>query len=288
MRGSTLLLLLLLSVSLAAVPCEQRCISSGNCCTGNTSGCQHPSCQMGCVIGAGSPTVASCNATCLAAKGCSFVFKGTTFQMCGDCSARWVDPTTLQPAILPGGQPFWPPGYGFSSCGSCDETQCQLGCMMAFDPSFAPLPPNPSPPPALPLPPAPWPNAAPGFNFSEAFSDHAVLQRAPALASVFGNTGSADDAGVAVSVTVTPSTGGGTYTVPASVAGGRWRALLKPHADSARAVTFTITATCVGCGASAVVTIADVVFGDVYFCAGQSSACVCVCAVECLSQDPSL
>ena len=134
---ATLLFLCLCSSAMmvvdAAASCEQRCINSGNCCTGNSSGCQHPSCQIGCVIGAGSSSVADCNATCLAAKGCSFTFKGQTFQMCGGCSARWVDPQTLQPAVLPGEVPYWPPGYGYPGCGSCDTTQCQLGCMMAFD-----------------------------------------------------------------------------------------------------------------------------------------------------------
>ena len=249
-----------------AASCEARCVASGNCCTGNSSGCQHPSCQMGCVIGVQSDSVAACNATCLAATGCSFTFKGQVFPMCGDCSNRWVDPATGQVAILPGGEPYWPPGYGVGSCGSCDNTQCQLGCMMAFDPALAPLPPNPPPPPAQPLPPAPWPNAAAGLNFSAAFSDHVVLQRGPGAASVYGNTGALDDA-ASVLVTVTPSTGT-PYSVPASVQGGRWRALLKPTAGfEDTGVTYTITAACAaGCGGGAPVALKDVVFGDVYLC----------------------
>jgi len=228
---------------------------------------------MGCVIGAQSASVAACNATCLAATGCSFTFKGQTFNMCGDCSARWVDPQTLEPAILPGGEPYWPPGYGISGCDSANTWECGLGCRMAFDPSLNPGPPvDPSPPPALPLPPAPWPNAAPGFNFSEAFSDHVVLQRGPGAASVFGNTGALDD-GASVLVTVAPSTGV-PYSVPASVQGGRWRALLKPAAGfEETGLTYTITASCAaGCGGGAPVALSDVVFGDVFFCAGQSNA----------------
>ena len=251
-----------------AASCEARCVASGNCCTGNSSGCQHPSCQRGCVIGVQSASVAGCHATCLAASGCSFTFKGQTFPMCGYCSSRWVDPSTGQIAILPGGEPYWPPGYGIGSCGSCDQTQCQLGCAMAFDPSLAPLPPNPPPPPAAPLPPAPWPNPNPGLNFSEAFSDHVVLQRGPGAASVFGNTGGLDDS-ASVLVTVTPSSGA-PYSVPAAVQGGRWRALLKPTAGfDETGLTYTVTVSCAaGCGGGAPVALSDVVFGDVYFCAG--------------------
>ena len=260
-----------LSSASASADCTTRCINSGACCTGNVSGWQHPSCQMGCVIGAQSASVADCNATCLSASGCSLVFKGTTFQLCSTCANRWVDPSTMLPAILPAGEPYWPPGYATSSCNSADSVQCQLGCMMAFDPSLAPLPPNPPPPPALPLPPAPWPNPAPGFNFSEAFSDHVVLQQGPGAASVFGNTGALDDA-ASVLVTVTPSSGA-PYSVPAAVQGGRWRAILKPAASfDQTGVTYTITAACsAGCGGGAPVSLTDVVYGDVFFCGGQSN-----------------
>ena len=224
---------------------------------------------MGCVIGAQSSSVADCNATCLSASGCSLVYKGTTFQLCGTCSNRWVDPSTMQPAILPGDEPYWPPGYAIGSCNSADTVQCQLGCMMAFDPSLAPLPPNPPPPPALPLPPAPWPNPSAGLNFSEAFSNSVVLQQGPAAASVFGNTGSLDDS-ASVLVTVTPSSGA-PYSVPAAVQGGRWRAILKPAASFDKTgLTYTVTVACAaGCGGGAPVSLTDVVYGDVYFCGGE-------------------
>jgi len=202
--------------------------------------------------------------------------------MCGGCSARWVDPATGQPAILPGGEPFWPPGNGLPSCGSCDDQQCQLGCMMAFDPSLAPLPPNPPPPPALPLPPAPWPNAGSNFNFSGAFGDNVVLQQAPAIASVYGNTGALDD-GAEVLITVAPSAGGGApYSVPAAVQGGRWRALLRPTAPfNASGVTYSITASCAtGCAGGAPVTLNQVVFGQVYFCAGRAWRRCCCAPVK--------
>ena len=263
---------LLLACPVTSGPsCEARCITAGYCCTGNSSGCQHPSCQMGCVFGAGSPTVASCNATCLAAKGCSFTFQGQTFQMCGDCSQRWLDPTTLTPVVLPGAQPFWPPGWDLGSCGSCDTEQCQVGCALAFDPGLNPSPPaSPTPLPPKPYPPPPFPNAGPGFNISAVFGSSMVLQRAPAAAAIFGVTGSSGSSG-AVKVTVTPGAGGGApYTVAATVSSGRWKALLHPAADDG--VDYTIAAACdAGSGCSGSMQLTGVRFGDVYYCAGQSN-----------------
>ena len=219
---------------------------------------------MGCYIGAGSDSVAACNATCLAARGCSFTFRGQTFNMCGDCSQRWLDPATRAVEVLPGAQPFWPPGWDLGACGSCDQEQCQVGCALAFDPSLNPPPPaSPSPPPPLPYPPAPFPNAGGGFNFSAVFSSGVVLQQAPAAAAVYGTTGSADGSG-SVTVTVTPGAGGGApYTVPARVSAGRWKALLRPAADDG--VVYAISAACdAGSGCSGAAALANVVFGEVY------------------------
>lgn len=174
---------------------------------------------------------------------------------------RWLNPDSLQPEVLPGAEPFWPPGFELSPCSSSDAGECALGCALAFNPHLAPVIPSPTPPPARPVPPAPWPNPSPGFNFSVALSSHMVLQQGPGAAAVFGAVGSNDSA-ADISVTVTPSTGGGSpYTVPAAVSGGRWKALLRPTA-AASGVTFTIVATCTaGCGGAAqAVSLEDVVF----------------------------
>ena len=264
------LLLLSLTAAASAAPgdatCINRCIVSGNCCTGNSSGCAHPSCQMGCTVGSMSASLAACKSACNQ-TGCTFKFQGLEWGMCGDCSARWLDPVTKKTEVLPV-QPYWPPGFGLAGCMSCDDTECELGCELAFDPSLNPLPPAPTPPPPAPLPAAPWPNrdAATAFNFSVVFSDSIVLQQAPAAAAVYGNIGSPSGS---IAVTVTPSSGA-PYTVPATAADGRWKALLKPTPATYPATTFTITAACTaGCSGSA--TIRDVVFGDVFFCHGQSN-----------------
>lgn len=258
----------------AAPTCTDRCVTAGHCCTGNGSSCAQPSCQMGCAF-ASAGSLGACNATCYAAKaaGCSFKWQGATFQQCGDCSARWLNPATLTPEILPGAWPFWPPGFQLPQCTSCGDIsqECYLGCQLAFDPGLNPLPPSPTPPPAVPLPPAPWPNAGAGFNFSEVFSDNIVLQRGPGAAAVYGNTGLDGDAG-AVGVAVAGSDGS-HYRVDAVVSGGRWKALLQPTADSQRTITYTITASCTGGGcAGAAVTLINVVFGDVWCVKRASNA----------------
>lgn len=259
----------------AGASCYDRCTNSGRCCTGNGSACAQPSCAMGCSMASLVPDEATCNATCTAASNkCSFNFKGWQFNMCGECPARWLDPQTLTPVILPGAEPFFPPGYQLPMCSSCDavSNECMVGCVMAFNPGFAPGPPvDPPAPPDVPVPPAPWPNAALAFNFSVVFSDHMVLQQAPAMAAVYGPTGT-DGSGAAVSVTVTPSSGS-PYTVAAAVGGGRWKAFLKPTVDTQGATTFIITANCAsGCaGNASSVSLVDVVFGDVWYAAGQSN-----------------
>ena len=230
---------------------------------------------MGCVVGAGSNSESSCAATCRAAKGCSFTFKGQDFEMCGDCAQRWLNPNTLIPEILPGNLPFWPPGFSLPSCTSCGsvEDECVLGCHLFFNPSDNPTPPSPTPNPPAPLPPAPWPNAIDGFNFSAVFSSNAVLQASPSAASVYGNVGSMD-ANALITVTVTPVLPPGTpYTVPATIDGaGRWRALLHPTPATSPAATFTITATCASCAGSPTSTLSNIIFGDVWFLFGQSNA----------------
>jgi hypothetical protein len=275
LRAASLALSLSLAAAVGSADCYDRCFDSGRCCVGNGSACAMPSCVMGCSIGSVAPDEATCNATCSAAYGkCSYSYNGYSFGMCGGCPLRWLDPATLTTEVLPGNYPIWPPGFNVGGCTSCGDVhdECMVGCVMQFNPSYAPGPaPPPNAPPDTPFPPAPWPNAAgSGFNFSVVFSDHAVLQQAPAMAAVFGPTGTSGSAAV-VSVTVTPSSGS-PYTVPATVVDGRWKAFLNPTPDDAGATTFTITATCAsGCNGTTV-ELNDIVFGDVWYCAGRKLA----------------
>lgn len=266
-----------LTFAVASSSCYDRCTGSGRCCVGNSSSCAFPSCAMGCSIGSVAPDEATCNATCTAATGkCTFTFGGFDFQMCGDCPARWLDPTTLLPEILPGNMPYWPPGFQILGCTSCDNGEgCKIGCVMAFNSNFAPPPPaDPPAPPDTPFPPAPWPNPpGSGFNFSVIFSDHVVLQQAPAMSAVYGPTGSPSSSDAEVWVTVSLMDGSSSYSVQANTTAGRWKVFLRPTPDSYGQSLYNVTAVCLsGCTGNATsVSLLDVVFGDVWFAVGQSN-----------------
>lgn len=107
-------------------------------------------------------------------------------------------------------------------------------------------------------------------QFNATFGDNMVLQQAPAMAAVYGTLGTN---GTAVSVTVSGPT---TYTVVANISGTTWMAYLKPtaagDASPGKSVdSYTITATCTGGASTTVANITNVVFGDVWYCAGQSN-----------------
>lgn len=123
-----------------------------------------------------------------------------------------------------------------------------------------------------------WDLTRPGTFFAGSFSDHAVLQRAPQLAAIYGVVIGAQ-AGTDVVVTVASLEGSGSpYTVAATVdvtkvraAGGsyaRWKALLNAAPAGGN---FTITVACSTCANTTAVNITDVTFGDVFFCSGQRS-----------------
>ena len=156
----------------------------------------------------------------------------------------------------------------------------------------------PPPPPVVP--------PAQVFGFHYAFGDDMVLQQAPAKAAVYGFVG---EGGTAVKLTV--ATGAKTlYTVEANVStsavhqayGGAWgvrpcpkescppydmrgwnpwnkplltwKALLPPTAANkggAAPMEYTITAECSGCTANATQVLSGVVFGDMWYCSGQSN-----------------
>ena len=144
----------LFSISSAATTadtCAAKCKEHGHCCEGTLSSCQKPSCEMGCVLGEQIKAITSealCNASCAAAKDkCDYTPPGQTnitFEMCGSCPARWQPPASAD-------SPWWPPGYALPGCGSCDDQahECELGCHIAFNPSYDPgPPPKPAWPPA--------------------------------------------------------------------------------------------------------------------------------------------
>ena len=125
-----------------------------------------------------------------------------------------------------------------------------------------------------PLGPVDPPFDASRVLFSTVFSDHAVLQRAPQQAAVFGTA----TPGAAVTVTLEGPDKDSFTSPPAPVAqgtgdpavDGTWKVLLPARAAG---FGYTVTATCAGCSASSApaASLLDVGFGDVYLCSGQSN-----------------
>ena len=98
--------------------------------------------------------------------------------------------------------------------------------------------------------------------FNTTLGSNMVLQQAPVAAAVFGSV-----TGNTTTVTVTVEDGGGnTYTVPAAVAGGLWKALLRPTPAGGN---YNITATAVCSTEQVSVSVVNVTFGDVWFCGGR-------------------
>lgn len=164
--------------------------------------------------------------------------------------------------------PIFPPGFNLPDCGSCGdvEEECVLGCRLYFDPSLHPDRPKPTPPPDVPVPRAPWPNpdATTKFNISTAFSSHMVLQRAPAKAGIYGVLVDDDENDNVVTVSVVNNDDSTSYTVQTAATGGRWKVFLRPS-DAGTNVNITVE------NGNDTITLVDVIFGDVWFCAGQSN-----------------
>jgi len=107
--------------------------------------------------------------------------------------------------------------------------------------------------------------------FSGVFSNHGVLQRSPASASVFGTA----VAGGSVTVTLSGPNGFNFTSAPVIVTtsndaslNGTWKVLLPPRPAG---FGYSLTATCNGCSNDTAATLNDVGFGDVYLCSGQSN-----------------
>ena len=158
---------------------------------------------------------------------------------------------------------------------------------------------------ALSAPPPPPPAPVQTFGFGYAFGDDMVLQQAPSKAAVYGFL---PIGATAVTVAVS-SAGKALYSVSATVGAtathqpygkgfgvrpcdkeqcppynmigwnpfnapmNSFKALLHPTAATAGATPeeYTLTATCVGCGANDTIVLNGVVFGDMWYCSGQSN-----------------
>ena len=157
------------------------------------------------------------------------------------------------------------------------------------------------------------------FSFDAAFGDNMVLQQAPAKSAVYGFLDFAASAsGATVQVTLTPVGGGAPVTVPAVLNAtvqtfgpdwgvrnlnasecpgclppfnpwntplASWKALLPPQPAGGN---FTVTATCTGCSAlgPSTISLSNLVFGDVWYCTGQSNSAYLRHLTRCCSLQP--
>ena len=101
--------------------------------------------------------------------------------------------------------------------------------------------------------------AAGPFRFSNTHGDHMVLQQAPAKAQIWGF----GTAGQSVSVVTTAA--GGTPVKATVAPDGTWQVALDPVKASGNPVTVTATS------GTTSITLKDVLYGDVWFCSGQSN-----------------
>lgn len=271
------LLLLISAVSARDMKqCTAGCRKADHCCVGLVSGCQHPSCDMGCLLGVNYTTsVEQCEAKC---KGCDAkcfckIDKDVTFEMCGECPSKHYDPGSGKDITCPdSGCPWWPPGNAVGGCGSCGgpekDMECVTGCKIAFDPSYQPpSPPTPAPP-SRPVTPV---EKGIKLSFSPQMNSSMVLQQAPAKSAVYGfydRSTQSPKISVTVSATNGNGNGGEDYSMDATTDGkGRWKAFLKPTPASKSGSSFRIEVAMKKgeLGTSeATAAIENVVFGDVW------------------------
>lgn len=96
------------------------------------------------------------------------------------------------------------------------------------------------------------------FRFAQIYSNSMVLQMAPQPASIWGYA----EPNAPVSVAL-----GATQVNTSASAAGKWRVSLPPQPASK--VPVVITATSILAGKPAVLSLDDVLFGDVWVCSGQ-------------------
>eukprot|EP01084_Bolivina_argentea_P064382 117422_1 len=106
-----------------------------------------------------------------------------------------------------------------------------------------------------------------GVMFSGVFTDYTVLQREPVLSSLYG-TSDTPNTQIILSMTDESNSKTATYNTQ-SMTNGDWKITLPNSYPNGGNYTFTVT--CPKCKSNINDTISNVVFGDVFFCAGQSN-----------------
>jgi len=111
-----------------------------------------------------------------------------------------------------------------------------------------------------------------GLCFASGLGSGMVLQQAPARAALYGSVPAGSPAAAAVSVSFNATDGSGFAKVYSTTAAadGTWKVLLDARPGGGSYAARADCASCAGGGKSSN-TLTDIVFGDVFFCSGQSN-----------------
>ena len=111
-----------------------------------------------------------------------------------------------------------------------------------------------------------------GLCFASGLGSGMVLQQAPARAALYGSVPAGSPAAAAVSVSLNSTDGSGFAKVYSTTAAadGTWKVLLDARPGGGSYAARADCASCAGGGKSSN-TLTDIVFGDVFFCSGQSN-----------------
>jgi hypothetical protein len=152
--------------------------------------------------------------------------------------------------------------FDMTAQGGCDGTAEFWGFRKSNDRTAWTNSTVPRPPP----PPPPRPTPTGPFSLHPTLGDNVVLQRAPARAAIFGW---GRQGGVTITVHFRGKTYEGTVAPNSSSLGAlMWRVELPPTPASAAPENITLE------GAGTTLTLANVLFGDVWTCGGQSNMAV--------------
>ena len=108
--------------------CDQRCLAAGHCCQGDTSGCNKPSCAMGCILAGRTASAAACKASCAdAAKG------ACTYEVVSPAGPHHLPQDKLQNESfgMCSGGTYLTNGTICQSCSGTDaqnRSECEQGC----------------------------------------------------------------------------------------------------------------------------------------------------------------
>eukprot|EP00729_Bicosta_minor_P006043 gene6043-14072_t len=107
-----------------------------------------------------------------------------------------------------------------------------------------------------------------GFRFANTHGDHMVLQQSPAKAQIWGFAKPGSTITVTSTASVATAADGTAGVTGVTAADGTWQVSMPAVKGSLKPATITATSSTAG---TKPITMVDVLYGDVWFCAGQSN-----------------